>query len=181
MIYGQWELNQQNEIKFVMVDSAGTEVTGLGSGYTLEISKPGNTAFVAGSGTKQEISDGWYRYLSTTGEADTIGVIAIRVTGTGAVQQNLEYVVGQRTPGVVFFTYQVTLSDGVTPVVGAVVWVTSDSAGTTQVGGPYTTNASGFAKDSNGNDPLLPTGTLYFWKYKQGFVDNENPDTETVS
>lgn len=181
MIYGTWELNQQNEIKFVMVDSSGGMVTGLGSGYTLEISKPGNNAFVASGGTKAEIGDGWYYYLSTAGEADTIGSAALKVTGTGAIQQNLEHVIEQRTPGVVFFTYQVTLADNVTPVTGATVWVTLDLAGTVQVGHLYVTDSNGYAKDSNGNDPLLPTGTVYFWKFKQGFVDNQNPDTETVS
>lgn len=179
MIYGQWEKDQQNEIKFVMVSSAGAEVAGLGSGYTLEISKPGNTAFVASAGTKQEISDGWYRYVSTAGEADTIGSVAIKVTGAGAVQQNLEYVVEQRALGVAFFPYQVT--DGVNPVAGVTVWVTTDAAGAVRVGQLYLTDASGNAKDSKGNDPILPLGVVYFWKYKLGWSDDDNPDMETVT
>jgi len=82
--------NQQNLIEFVMVDSSNVEVPGLGAGFTLEISKNGG-AFVASAGAKSEKGSGWYEYLTTAAESDTIGPIAIRVTGAGAMQQNLAY------------------------------------------------------------------------------------------
>ena len=93
-----------------MVDANGNEVAGIGNGnLTVEVVKNAG-AFAAGGGTDIEISDGWYSYLATAAEADTIGPVSIRVTGAGAVQQNLEYVVRQRTPNAVAFTYTATRS-----------------------------------------------------------------------
>ena len=64
MAQNYWVLDQQNLIVFVLVDSSGAEVSGLGTGFTLEISKAGG-AFNASAGVKAEISDGWYSYLCT--------------------------------------------------------------------------------------------------------------------
>lgn len=109
MIVEEWSLNQQNEIKFVMVTALGANLAGLGNTYDIKISKPGNTAFADGLGTKQEIGSGWYRYVSTAAEADTPGTVAIYLPAQGgSVEQNLEYVVKQRTPLAVQFTYTVT-------------------------------------------------------------------------
>ena len=88
----EWVVSATNTIVFVMVDSNGTEVTGLGTGFTIALRKLGG-AFSTGGGTKSEISDGWYQYVATTGEADTLGLVAIKVTGAGCVQQNLLAVV----------------------------------------------------------------------------------------
>lgn len=88
----EWIPNQRNRISFVLVDAGSAEVAGLGSTFTLEISK-NSGAFSVGTGTKTEIGNGWYSYLGTTGDADTPGPAAIRVTGTGIVQQNLVYYV----------------------------------------------------------------------------------------
>jgi len=85
-----WALSTTGTITFVMVDSNGTEVTGLGSGFTLQVSKNGG-AFAASSGTKAEIGSGWYSYIYPAAEADTLGEVSIRVTGAGCVQQNLVY------------------------------------------------------------------------------------------
>lgn len=84
----EWQLNTTNTIVFVMVDSNGDEVTGLGTGFTLQLSKNG-AAFAASTGTKAEIANGWYSYIATASESDTEGVTAIKVTGAGAAQQNL--------------------------------------------------------------------------------------------
>jgi hypothetical protein len=75
---------------FVMVDGTGTEVTGLDDDFTLQVSKNGGT-FVAGTGTKDEIGSGYYSYELTAAEAGTVGPLAIKITGAGAVQQNLTY------------------------------------------------------------------------------------------
>jgi hypothetical protein len=83
-------LNLAQKISFVLLDSSGVEVTGLGSGYSLSISKNGG-AFAAGVGTKEEIGSGWYSYNLTATETDMAGPLAIKVTGTGVDQQNLIY------------------------------------------------------------------------------------------
>ncbi len=67
-------------------------VSGLGTTFTLQVAKPGDT-FQASAGDKAEIGSGWYTYHSTTGEADTEGLVSVRVTGTGVQQQNLYYLV----------------------------------------------------------------------------------------
>ena len=115
------QLNQINTITFVLVDAANVEVAGAGGGYTLEISKDGG-AFIASAGTKTEISDGWYKYVSTAGEADTIGPVSIHVNTAGAVQQNLEYVVKQRTAGAVEYPYIVKDTVFSNPLPGVQVW-----------------------------------------------------------
>jgi hypothetical protein len=86
-------LDATNRITFVMINLGGTEVAGLGSGFTLQVSKNGG-AWAASAGTKAEIGSGWYSYIFTAGECDTEGPISVKVTGAGAVQQNLAYQVG---------------------------------------------------------------------------------------
>lgn len=175
----EWKLNQQNRICFVMIDAAGTEVAGLGgAGLTLQISKNGG-AFVAGAGTKAEISDGWYTYLSTVAEANTIGPVAIKVTGAGCVQQNLEYTVQQRNPNAIAFTYTVTDISTGNPIEGVEVSITTDLAGNNVVWNGDT-DSLGVARDDNGILPYLDPGVYYFWSQKAGFSFT-NPDSETVS
>jgi hypothetical protein len=83
-------INEIKKVTFVMVDTAGTEVAGLGTGITVQISKNGG-AFGASAGTKAEIGSGWYSYTFTTAETDTLGPLAVKITGAGAVQQNILY------------------------------------------------------------------------------------------
>ena len=52
-----WKLSQVNLITFVLVDSAGAEVAGLGTAWTLQISKAGG-AFAGSAGTKAEMANG---------------------------------------------------------------------------------------------------------------------------
>ena len=84
------QLGQEQLISFVMVDTNGDEVLGLGITFIVEISKNGEP-FAAGTGVKAEIGSGWYSYQLTAAETDTEGPLGILVTGTGAVQQNLLY------------------------------------------------------------------------------------------
>lgn len=84
------KLSELQLIDFVLVDSDGVEVPGLGTGFTLEISKNG-ADFVAGIGVKDEIGSGWYSYQFTAAETDVAGPLAVRVFGIGTVQQNLVY------------------------------------------------------------------------------------------
>jgi hypothetical protein len=84
------KLATEQLIAFVMVDSNGDEVTGLSNTFSVGISKYGGL-FAVGTGTKAEISDGWYTYELTAAETDTEGPLAIKITGAGAIQQNLLY------------------------------------------------------------------------------------------
>lgn len=177
MYTGVWEQSQQNLITFVMVDGNGTEVTGLGTGFTLQLAKNGG-AFAGSAGTKAEMANGWYSYLSTAAEADAPGPISILVTGAGAVQQNLEYVVKARNINGIEFTY--TVDDGSTAIEGAQVWISTDSAGNNVIWTGIT-DASGVARDAvNDERPFLDPGTYYFWVQKTGYSFN-NPDQESVS
>lgn len=174
---GDWIPNQANKITFVMVDSNDTEVTGLGSGFTLQLSKNG-AAFAGSAGTKAEIGSGWYSYLCTAGEADTVGPVAIKVSGSGAVQQNLEYVVVQRTPAAVAFTYTLTNSVTSAPIEGAAVTIATNS-GITNIVWAGTTDTFGVARDVDGDLPYLVPGTYYILSVKAGF--SFTVDVETVS
>ena len=88
-------LNATNPIPFVMVDTSGVEVAGLGGAVTVTLSKNGG-GFGASAGTKAELAGGWYLYTATAGECNTAGPLALRITGAGCVQQNLVYNVGNQ-------------------------------------------------------------------------------------
>jgi len=179
-VQNYWIRNQQNRIAFVMIDNTGTEVAGIGDGnLTIEVSKNGG-AFGAAGGTDTEIGNGWYTYLATAAEADTVGPVAVKVDGAGAIQQNLEYVVQQRNPGAIEFTYTVTDSVTTNPIEGVEVWITTDLAGNNIIWNGTTDNL-GIARDINNNKPWLDSGTYYFWKQYGSYSDDDNPDTEVVS
>jgi len=175
---GVWRKNQPNTILFVMVDANGSEIPGLGSSFVLQISKTGS-AFAAGAGNNSEVGMGWYKYVSTAGEADTSGPIAILVTGAGAIQQNLEYVVEERVETAVEFTYTVTSTAGNVPLEGVKVTIYADALGAQIVWNGWT-DALGVARDTYGNKPRLEPGTYYFWRFKTGYAF-ANPDIEAVS
>jgi hypothetical protein len=177
-MFEPWKLNQVNFIVFVLIDNTGAEVSGLGSGFTLEISKNGG-AFGASAGTKAEISNGWYSYEATAGEADTLGPVAIKVTHASIIQQNLEYIVEQRTPGASYFTYTVRDTVTTNPIEGVEVWITTDVAGVNVIWNGDT-DTFGAARDDDGDLPLLDPGTYFFWSQKAGYTF-PNPDTEIVT
>lgn len=174
---GDWKLSQANQITFVIVDSSYTEITGLGTGFTLRLAKAGGS-FADSAGTKAEIGEGGYRYTCTPAEADTIGPVLIKVTGAGAITQWLEYVVEQRTVSAIEFTYTVTNTATGNPLPGVQCWFCTDEAGTLSVWYGVT-DAFGIARDSNGNKPRLDAGTYTIVRVRPGFT-LEN-DTETVS
>ena len=175
---GVWELDDVNIITFVLVDAANAEVTGLGGTFTLEVSKNGG-AFVGSAGAKSEISDGWYMYVATAGEADTVGSVSIFVTGVGAVQQNLEYVVEYRNIEAIEFQYTVTNAISGDPLSGVRVWFTTDISGSNVVWQGLT-DAFGVARNEFGVLPRLDPGTWYVWRNKIGF-DFADPDTEVIT
>lgn len=175
---GAWTRNQSNTILFVLVDSGGNEVTGLGSAFTLQISKAGG-AFVVGAGTKSEISLGFYKYVSTSGEADTPGPVAIVVTHASTVNQNLEYVVDDRVVTAIEFTYLVTSTVGGLSIEGVRVNIYTDGSATNLV---WTgeTDSFGIARDVYGAKPRLEPGTYFLWRLKDSYTFS-NPDEETIS
>lgn len=165
---GAWKLSQQNQILFVLVDGLGNEVSGLGTTWVLQISKAG-AAFVTGAGTKAEISNGFYQYLSTSGESNTVGALAVKITHASIIQQNLTYVVEQRTPLSVSFTYTVTDDVTLLPLDGVCVMFTTDSAGSNIVWTGFT-DSLGVARDLNGQLPRLDPGTYFVHKTLSGHV-----------
>lgn len=171
-------LGQVQMLAFVMVDASGQEVAGLGDTFTVQVSKAGG-AFAAGQGEKGEIGSGWYWYKLTASETGTVGPLSVKVTGAGAVQQNLVYVVASAAVAGVEYTY--TLTDAVTgdPITGAAVWFTTDPGGANVVW-VGTTDGFGVARDQYGSLPRLDPGTYYVWRQRAGYAF-DNPDTEIVS
>lgn len=175
---GIWRKNQPNTILFVLSDNTGVEVTGLGSTFTLQISKTGGP-FATGGGTKSEIGLGWYKYVSTAGEADASGPVALVVTHASIVQQNLEYTVEDRVATAVEFTYTLTSTAGGLPIPGADISFSINSNPANVIWSGIT-DAFGVARDFNGNLPRLSPGSYYIFAYKPSYVF-QNPDVETVS
>lgn len=165
-------LNQTNLITFVLIDSGNVEVAGLGTTFTVSVAK-GVNAFVLGTGTKSEIGSGWYGYELTANECDSVGALAVKAIGAGTVQQNLSYFVGGANAGAEAFTYTLTSTEGGTPIEGASVWVTTDSAGNHTIASG-TTDAAGVVTF------YLQAGTYYVWRAHSGYSFS-NPDVETIS
>lgn len=78
------------------------------------------------------------------------------------------------------FTYTVTDSISGLPVAAVTITVSTDLAGTNVIWSG-TTDAFGVARDINNDVPCLQAGTYYFWKFKVGYIDDQNPDAEVVS
>lgn len=173
----EWRKNLPNLILFVLVDDQGLEVTGVGQGFDIFISKAGGI-FATGNGAKTEIGFGWYSYECTAAEADTSGPVAVVVTAAPVIQQNLEYVVDDRVVSAIEFTYTVTSTAGNIPLEDVVVNIYSDNLATELVW-VGSTDVFGVARDSYGYLPRLPLGAYYFWRYKSGY-SFVNPDTEVV-
>ncbi|HEX9923241.1 MAG TPA: hypothetical protein VGD99_11315 [Anaerolineae bacterium] len=103
----EWAYRQANEVMFVLASSAtGEELSGLGTTFTVEIAKAGG-AFVAAEGAKAELGNGWYRYTNVVAEADTLGQVALKITGTGAAQQNLTGMVRNPAVGISSTSYSI--------------------------------------------------------------------------
>lgn len=175
---GAWKLSQQNLITFVLVDSNGAEVTGLGSGFTLEISNAGG-AFAASAGTKAEMGLGWYSYESTSSESNTYGPVSIVITGAGVAQQNMEYVVEERTINAIEYTYAVTNSATTNPLPGVEIWIATDEDGNNVVWHGVTDDL-GIARDDQDRLPRLDAGTYFIFRQLVGFQFSD-PDIEVIS
>jgi hypothetical protein len=120
--------------------------------------------------------------------ADLAAVIAAinNDEGSGAgdwtnLSDSLEAIAdGSPSPLAVEWTYSVTEPDGVTPIQGVDVWVTTDVAGSNVVWRGMT-DTFGAARDlTNSRHPWLDPGTYYFRRHKAGYNFPEY-DTEVVS
>lgn len=163
--------NQSNAISFVMINASGVEVPGLGSSPVVRLSKAGG-GFAVGTGTLTEIGSGWYRYVASPADCDTVGSLDVAVTAAGCQQQNLDYAVESIIPGAVAFVYTLTNSVDSSPIAGANIWITTDPAGNAVVAAGLTDAAGQVA-------PYLAPGTYYIWRSKPGF-SFVNPDVETI-
>lgn len=179
MLDTDWIRDHTNLATFVMIDSFGTEVTGLDGLLTILVAKNGG-AFNAAAGSQAEMGNGWYKYLSTEGEADTVGPISIVVTGAGCVQQNLEYVVDSRVPNMTSYEYPVTDSVTLLPIPGATVDIYTDALETHWIWRGVT-DEFGHPRDSTGDLPLLQIGKTYYFHTELIGYDFSNPDAEVIS
>jgi hypothetical protein len=75
------------------------------------------------------------------------------------------------------YTVTVTRPDGVTPIEGAAVWVSTDQAGTNVVAGTLYTDTLG--RINSGTGFLLDSGTYFLWR-QHGSWQFANPTTFTV-
>ena len=154
--------NVANAIPFVLIDTSGLEVAGLGAAFTVLVSANGG-AFGASAGTKAELSGGWYLYTATAGESATAGPLALQITAAGCAQQNLVGVVTGAVGGS-SKTYTVTV-DGL-PAAGVYCRMCTDTTGLVNVAAG-TSNSLGvvtFAHD-------LPSGTaVYIFPSKAGVI-----------
>ena len=185
MLVERWQPNQQNLIGFVMIDSSGNELAGRVCSGT--ISKNGAAAnALAGAFTEISGMVGHYTYLSTVGEADTVGIVNVQVSAAGAVRQNMEYTVLQRTPNGVPFDpastgngYQVVTAGGV-PIEGVDIIIRAQNNINAVIVASGQTNVNGYIRDIYGNIPLVEPGVDYYvWRYKAGYTFS-NPDTESM-
>lgn len=89
-----WSYNAVQTIYFPLVDSSRNEVTGLGSGFTVQLVKPGTTAYITLTGTKGEVGNGIYYYTNLATDADLGGQGLLKITDPGAIQQNITVYIG---------------------------------------------------------------------------------------
>ena len=79
--------NTQRTIVFVMIDSTDTKAVKTGLTVAAQVSKDGG-AFGDAANSVAEIGSGFYKLLLTAAEMNADGV-AVKLTASGAVQQNL--------------------------------------------------------------------------------------------
>lgn len=169
----------QARLKFVMADSGGNFVTGLGGALTIEVNTGNNAGFAAGTGAQGELGNGAYYYDIPVAETADLGGVLVYITGAGAIEQMLLCRVKTHSISCIEFTYTVTESGTGNPIDGAGVAISTDIAGNNIIWNG-TTDAFGVARDLNDEVPCLDAGTYYFWAERAGYSFT-NPDTEVVS
>ena len=133
------------------------------TGYALAVTPP----------TAQQIWD------TLTSALTTAGSVGKRIA------DNLDATVSSRFPtsswippvtasGSISYPVTVTQSDGVTPIEGVQVWITTDLAGTNVIAGSLYTSSMGLATF------VLDAGSYYLWRQISGW-NFSNPQAITVS
>jgi len=157
----------------------GLGVTGLT--VTVDVYRNGTEILSAQATTEK--GDGLYYYQMASGSNTAAGVyIAIFKTAGDVDTPHLAHGWAVNTTnlmvtGAVEYTY--TVNDGVDPIEGAEVWISTDSGGANIIWYGVS-DASGIARASDDEKPWLDTGTYYAWAQKGGYTFS-NPDTLTVT
>ncbi|OGO26428.1 MAG: hypothetical protein A2136_05480 [Chloroflexi bacterium RBG_16_54_11] len=107
------QIGTVRKLEFVLLDTNGDEVTGLGSTFTVTYSKNG-AAFAAGSGAKTEVGSGAYTYDQVADETDTRGPLLYEITGAGTDVQRLLFEVVGYAPSQPAGPYILTTSEAAT-------------------------------------------------------------------
>lgn len=139
-----------------------------------------------------EIGGGLYYYDLASGSVTVEGeyTAIFSTADTGVDQRDLPaiWVIDRRVkanaiievqPGAIELTYTITSHDTGLPIEGAVIWITTDLAGTNEVW-RGNSDTFGVARDLQNGKPWLAAGTYYVFSQKAGFYF-DNPDTEVVS
>lgn len=113
-----------------MTDSADHLAGKTGLTLTITASKNG-AAFASISPTVTERGNGWYSIALTSSHTDTLGDLALHVTGTGADPSDLVWQVVAGLPGETVTLAAVTHTGAVIPTVTTLTNAPSDSSGVT--------------------------------------------------
>jgi hypothetical protein len=138
-----------------------TVIPANGSGFTSIPNSAGVTTILADYARRT----GDYSVLNASGVRSAIGLASANLDTQLAA-------LGVPSAGAITFPYTLTEADG-TPIAGATVWATTDSAGLDVVES-RTTDSFGVATFH------LDAGTYYFWRQLAGY-NFTDPDVEVVS
>ncbi len=117
--------------KMVFMTDSADHLAGK-TGLTLTITASKNcAAFASISPTVTEGGDGWYSLALTASHTDTLGDLALHITGTGADPSDLVWQVVSALPGETVTLAAVTHTGAVIPTVTTLTNAPSDSSGVT--------------------------------------------------
>ncbi len=128
-----WGFGQSQTIYFPLVDANNDEVSGLGNALTIQLVKPGTSAFITLAGAKGEVGNGIYYYTNQVSDANIAGMGLLKISAAGVEQQNIGVHIGAgfvwtsptrtlTSPGV---TVASTVTGAVITVYRGVTWVIS--------------------------------------------------------
>lgn len=178
-------------VTFPVFYSNGDMVTGA-TGLAATLSLDG-AAFAPATNTPVEISGSGVCYLDLTAAEMNADTVAGLVTSTSPNSKATPFVLYPeelgdfRVPnatgnGALAYTWTEYQANGVTPLAGVSVWITTDQAGSNNVAGPLLTDAFGVARDISGQVFLLDPGVYWLWRQKAGWLPGaSNPTQITVS
>jgi hypothetical protein len=149
--------------------------------YDIALTEAENTEFYIG--TMPIVAAGVY-YFNVRKQAGgspaitDIGVATGQMQWNGTAEVPLSSLCAAAI-GAIEFTYTLTSTIDGSPIEDALVWITTDLAGTITIWGGNT-DAFGVARDAATNKPFLDAGTYYVWAKKTGWTFTL-PDIEVVA